>query len=1838
MSDHGVMLVKANRSLYLFSSGPIWPVDLKLTHLDWNPETTLIHFQGNHPNMCELDYIILQCEIQRAPKAKAAVDIGDSCLVEDLASAHWYRGRVQNRKEDLLDVFLVDYGNVLSVGAANISACSDDLFSLLPKIVCGFLSNVLISQNCCTSAVEQYLSKQVGKSVTGYTQAILPYKVLILEVPEINNTLVRHGFGIHVDTDTFLFLVEMLTEIPPKRDREPTSDLLIKNPSGKDSFFKLSALQAYKDLLSFHGPQLRCGTQATVRVTAAASAQLFYCQMCSMEQDLRELSKELAAVYEGITRERGHRGQENLGLLCAVKGKDWRWHRGFLPFLPDKSQIRVFFIDYGFFECVDVEDVHRLQEGFDSSPFMAFPCSLSDVDRAQQLSFLKSGLLGSVLDVEIRDFNEEEHLYTIVINSLEGKAVKKAERLPKPKLESDLMSHNRYLYLETVIHETFLKTLGIEETRIGTAFVGYVTFAQNPDRFWIRTQKRNNEFEDLMSKMADHFIDQKMDEDVLVNPQLGTLCCAMYEEDLHFYRALVIGQLLHGYEVLFIDFGNVEKVPHKLIKKIPRAFADPPAFAFCCSLVNVLPFDDIWITTTCEVFRRAVSKKTLQVHVVQMRKSTFVVDLYEVGRDAAQSISEFMVRSRCDGCWSSVPTSPPEEPDTVGGHGEISDRHEEREDKTSNKTGKAQITAGFRSLTIKPGCQLAVCCSCITSPSDFWCLPFEKVQALAELMAKIQLYYSAHTVPLLPEDSCCVVKSPQDKRWYRAAIRDRQQDHCSLALVDYGYSFQMKEQQLQGILPEFLHLEGQAFWCSLSRLLEPADPGSVGGWSSEACRSLKELIHDNRTLRCVVVSQWRIKNKGLCNVVELHSDKCQQSIASFLLERGLAREAATPPRPRSSESPESFVYSSFGLRPGSKEEVFVTHIVNQGEIYCHLERNADVIERLETKISEETRKNTALDSGAAVTRLCLAKYFDGQWYRGSVHAVQSAAHLGVFFVDYGNSAISEKTHVASIPAGCADLLYTPMQALRFRLASVPRDELYADVSQWLSETVLNRQATARVLAKVEDGSFDVELFAGDVNINEKVTQLIVALLPKAKPVLGLRGRKETKPGYLSPRDARTSAERKTRPDGRAASQTQRRSRVCATPFRRCDAPIKRAKEKSGVPIKPRKTPEEAQTSLRPGGESVQERGEKTHIPPLPRVSDIEVTEGSRAPCFVSHIDSISTFFLQRAEDEHAILKMVKDLNADAFRGSLERVSLTSLQVGALVLAEYNEDGALYRSVVKHREGNCVEVEFVDYGNCSIMEDGIFSMPVDFLSRPRFSIPCCLSDKHTYDNDAAFTAAVMEKPLLVQFLHRPGPRWEVVIVEGSSGPPDPPEPALESKTQTEERGNDLGSVSGALPTVNLEKSTQTPPFFLSSKLMKVTCRCGRRTPNVRRKTKTLPVAPGGPSGGPDAPLNIKPNNTETCTVLAVMSDGSFSVRLQSSVHLLGALERSIFDNLHRCELVPAQEVEVGLKCLVQVPRDRRWHRAVVEHVCHQTCLVHLDDHGITEAISASAIRQRCDHLTEMPNLAVLCQMSSFGLGAHRSWQESLQPLVGSEVRLEFVSYSEVGDLWMVKMIVNGPFLARLMSSPKTSDPVASPPQRLSFAPVELHKAYYGFAAAVTNPFDFCVLLEESLLVLKKVSVLLGNLPKLLPLPEGHLLPGSCCLLKSSAKTKWCRAEIVHLDSTIVLNLLDYGLFECTPRENAAQLRMLPAEMRNLPKVVHPCILQGVKPLGAEGRWADEAASCFQRCLSQKKLQIFFRECVSDSKWKVDMLADGVHVAKQLVDARQAHYVDIVQELR
>jgi hypothetical protein len=117
------------------------------------------------------------------------------------------------------------------------------------------------------------------------------------------------------------------------------------------------------------------------------------------------------------------------------------------------------------------------------------------------------------------------------------------------------------------------------------------------------------------------------------------------------------------------------------------------------------------------------------------------------------------------------------------------------------------------------------------------------------------------------------------------------------------------------------------------------------------------------------------------------------------------------PKPQvPSAFPVSFSYSSFNLGCGNKEHVYITHISDEWEIYCQLDKNSEIIEELETKISEEEEKLHGADATAPVDGMCLAKYIDGRWYRGLANPVQSSLYLNVFFVDYGNTSIVVAKH------------------------------------------------------------------------------------------------------------------------------------------------------------------------------------------------------------------------------------------------------------------------------------------------------------------------------------------------------------------------------------------------------------------------------------------------------------------------------------------------------------------------------------------------------------------------------------------------------------------------------------------------------------------------------------------------------------------------------------------------------------------------------------------------------------------------------------------------------------
>uniref|UniRef100_A0A8C1XY78 Si:dkeyp-93d12.1 n=1 Tax=Cyprinus carpio TaxID=7962 RepID=A0A8C1XY78_CYPCA len=1727
---------------------------MKLTHIDCSPEDTLVHFQGQYMTICELDYNILQVEIQNAVKSNVSVKVGELCLVEDAVSGRWFRGRVQNIQKDLFHVFLLDHGDVLIVGPNRLSCISDTLLMLPPKIVCGFFGNILPVQNRWDSLTESYFSSLIGSQIKGYIHARLPYHVLLLEAPDINCDLLKLRLGRHVDTSTFLLLVEMLIEEPIPQSNESVPDLLIENQMGQECCLKSSSLLGFEEILSLNGPKLKVGQKVRVVVAAAVNPRLFYCRLSSMSKDLQEMSNKLALACESGCGSLSSKPLENLGLLCAVKGKDEKWHRGFVQCLPLNSQVRVVFVDSGYCESVKVENILQLPSEFLSTPIMAFPCSLSYLEeqeetvKNQQLELLKTGLLGKALEVEIDDFHKDQNFYLVTLSTAEKHSEEQAE---VKLLESEVFDRKSN-FLQNVLEKMYATEMKADQTSDtvpsqalpdGSLFEGYVVHVQSPKHFWIRTKEQNSDFESMTEEIKDYFNKLQLNEEVFEDPVPGALCCAMFEKDMHYYRAIILDTLEKGAEVFFIDFGNTEKVPSMLLKNLPRKFAIQPEFALKCALAHVAPIEDIWTTTASSFFRQVTSDKTLMVHVIHRKNGKYVVDLFERGAESNTSIATIMTTAKMALDWRYNPAlaSIKVEP-SCKDHGNGLSKKKNRKDChvmtfckvtpsrpnpyhvkpeceqqndaercTASETTKPKVVPAdtFKPIHFKPGSELSVIISHINSPSDFWCQNESSKVDLDKLMEEMQAFYQTHTIAFKSPGVCCAVKSPQDNRWHRACSLEEKNDKLYLMLVDFGIIIQEKMQNIQALAPQFFELHEQAFRCTLN-LTEPFGGSS---WSVEACNLFKDFVSEGSPRICRIHYHLYEQGKGLLYAVTIHTPL--QQATTYLVEKGVAEEMQTPKQLISSAHPRSFVYSSFNISSGSEELVHVTQVCSPWEIYFQLDRNTEIVDTLMERVAEESHLLTAT-SGDCSGNVCLAKYIcDGKWYRALTHPVQSHQHVSVFFVDYGDMQISEKTNVMPIPTTAVDLLMTPMQALRCSLSNVPEGEHLPEVNTWLETDILNKSFRAIFVSRDKNGHFVCDLYDGNVHVNEKVKELMstqdVEEHDPAISIPALDFHKEEVDVDVS----NTKVTSKARGRGKTKQVDKQAPKPTKSPKAECKGPIKAKRQDTPCSLKV-VLPHQS-------------------FPKLCDLPAVRMEPGSKGVGFISHCNSVRSFFVQMEDDEPNILQMGEELNSTVFKDNMKNVE-TEVKVGDLVVAEYEEDLALYRAVVSSAS-NCghLAVEFIDYGNTATVDrKNVHMLTNMFLSRPRLSTPCTLAKPYSFENNESFIKEAVGKPLMVEFIRKLENSWEVrmEIVEDCH---------VDGESKYDgDQSKDVDLTSQDKFPKAFQSNNQTDSYIYKDEAVNT----------FQQKTKPNTQQP-----------KCEFENNQTVA----------TKQIKKAVAFLPKRKRTRKRKVN-FQLPCATRISVT-KNTSMLLKNVSPHNANDLETSKSTVSVALQDVKDNESVKSP------DKSLDHPRFQDMSSKSSFDR-----------------------------------------------------------PQTLFQAPVQMNFGYKGFAAAVTTPSEFYVILEDLLLIVDTVSAILENLPEVLaPLPEVHFVPGASCLVKSAEKKKWCRAEIVQCDSTTMLmNLVDYGQYVVQSQQDVDQLKKLPDELSRLPKVTYHCLLRGVKPKGQD--WSDQAIVFFQNCMCHSNLQICFRQHVSETQWEVDVVTGKQNLAKELVDADHAMYIDNMLGIR
>ncbi|CAK7297243.1 Tudor domain-containing protein 15 [Vulpes lagopus] len=1909
-------------------------VDLTISHVECLPKDILVKFQGKNNIECEFDYHILQREMQHIPKEKNNVDIDEFCLVEESVSGEWQRGRVMEKKNELYTVLLIDHGKELKVNSTQVASACGNLFELPPRVIVGIFANILPNGERWPPKALNYFKSLVGLQVKGCVQAVLPLQMLLLEVPKIISQVLELQLGRLIDGDSFRLIVEMLKEFPQEisdllKHKGPELPLS-NNDASLDIQHILGNLQPTLSVGSIESIKISSALSPSKFYCQLIKwipelENLTVCMTLHYDTASQE-SSPTCDNFGLLCVAKRRNGQWHRGILQQLlpnnQVKIWFMDYGNSEAIPSihvkKLKQDFILVPLFSFPC--------------SLTYLHSP----DRDaRKSQLSVFKQALLGQIVYAHLDWFNKDEHLYYVTLQTQEStinskcllKTVgtqvlcpvseSKISNMFKETNTSDVNSFAVEHFtgnIERPIDSLNKNTLKVGfpvktvEMDIRAAYIAFVAYVLNPSNFWVRTNEHQHELQDIMKNINKSYDLCENDEMILRNPEPGLLCCARYSKDRYFYRAVITE--INGYKinVYFIDYGNTDSIPFFDVKILLPEFCELPALAMCCSLAHIFPVEDLWVKAAIDYFKKIVLSKAILLQVIARKDDKYIVNIQSIEASENTDVVSLMLQAGYAEYWEVEPECLPKSVSEYSVlnlkcknkvnikvlsallEGPKPKKYHSNKLKDSNLSllkspavnfsdlrNPSTLSVGpesirpYKEYMFKPGTVLEVKCSSYYGPGDFSCQLQCKLEDLKLLMDQIQNYYSIHSDPYQTGQIACVAKYSRDGKWYRAAILTQvSRKEFDIVFVDYGYQERVLVKDICAINPRFLVLEVQAFRCSLNHLVE-----HISGkfcWTREACRDFRNFISSSGgLLTCVVYALALIYPNCLYNLVDLQSPLT--SAREFLINHGSAQYSMLSKPFPSSVSLYSYYYSSFNIKIGSEEEIYISHIYSPKKFYCQLSRNIKDLEMIETKIVEISNLKNCPKYDPSKMRLCISKYIeDGVSYRALAMPTDSLTDFLVYFVDFGNKQLVEGSTLRAISDQFPELLFTPMQAIKCFLSDLRDVDIPAEISGWFEDNFLGKPLRAIILSRESDGQLGIELYDGCQHINEEIKMLLhaygkkhcdqahcVEKSPKISEserlAVSLKGKIENNYHHNMINKTNLVMYSESKIDqlmnpGSTYAKLLKPS-VCYK-----IEPVSKTKVNSlssGLKGKGVKSVSGSAHALDENdvghrsvrvvsqcfsGELNQAASQNPSNLMRPQIKDLpqpQIYLNAKVKGYVSNISNPASFHIQLAENANVIIRLTDALNGSRANLVKERKSVKPM-VGDLVIAEYFGDHAIYRAVIKRiLPGNSFEVEFIDYGNTAVISASkIYEFQREFLTVPQLGIHSFLSgvkwnepdeiwDSNTVD---FFTSKVSNKTVSCEFLKKHERRWEVsIICDGTCI---------------------INELLKCTAYSKLRKTVLQLPVAVSQKV-------SSGEDDEMKKGKSNECE------GPEIlqpscqqlvkiPLEeLKPGQLEKSEILYVSKSGIFYVKLSKNKKILSDLTVLIAKEVKKPSL-SNENIEKGLECLAKSKKSLKWYRSKVAKKCvDEKVLVFLVDRGKYEIVPFSNTKMLSNEIRNIPRQAVPCKWIWFENFKSRPFESIVGLFAHLEINILFLKYLD--SVWKVDILVDGLLLLEYLNlnkvhvenKLKSSETILSVESKTtvsscttrSYTWAQLHngKQYSGIATAISDPSDFCVQLEDFFDIMKSLFVLLSDLPeKLQRVPQECIIPGASCLFKYELEDQWNRVEISEVSNqSLLLVLIDYGFSVSIPYSDIKNLKVAPVELLNLPRLSYPCILHGILP--AEGKhWNVEAKSFFQDFLSKPGLVFQFRTYNLETKLKVEVIHEKNNLADVLVASGFAAY--------
>uniref|UniRef100_A0A8C8RSI2 Tudor domain containing 15 n=1 Tax=Pelusios castaneus TaxID=367368 RepID=A0A8C8RSI2_9SAUR len=1253
------------------------------------------------------------------------------------------------------------------------------------------------------------------------------------------------------------------------------------------------------------------------------------------------------------------------------------------------------------------------------------------------------------------------------------------------------------------------------EMKVDSVHVAFVEYVLNPSNFWVQTNDYHSEFQAMMKNIADVYNRCGINDKIVENPKPGLLCCARYSKDKGYYRGLITEVSSVNIDIYFLDFGNTDTVPFHEVKTLLPEFCKLPALAMHCALAHAFPIEDVWIKKETDFFKKIVFDKPLLLYVIAKQNDKYIVNAQIMDGLEQTDVIMLMVQAGCAEYWEVKPDSllnsvknskglnsknkdkkcintpstcviPKSEVSATGNVYQnkqlLNTSSVARESLASFPSWKSTVSkkhhiisgesdprSPYKELVFKPGTILDVVCSHIISPSDFSCQLQSKLPELMNLMEQIQRYYEVHSNPYKTGQIACVAKCSKDGKWYRAAVlKQVSKNEVDVIFVDYGNQERVLLKDLQGVLPDFLALESQAFRCRLKNGNEPSQ-FDLFVWTKEACRDFGNFISASSGLMtCIIYALILIKPNCLRYLVDVQTPfiGAQQFLTDHGHSQSQCIELTNTLKP--SIFLYSFCYSSFNIKIGSEEEVYITHIYSPSKFYCQLNRNTEIIDKLRKKIAEISNVPNSPEYDTSEVQLCLAKYFeDGLFYRALASSVGSSSYLLVYFVDFGNKQVVEKDKVIPIPVHATDLLLTPMQAIKCYLSDLGEREIPVEVNRWFEENFMGKPLKAVVVSRESNGQIGVELYDGHIQINQKILQLS----EKGKKIT--KELEHVKSGTVPS----TESEKvyKVKPDKggktkvknieRIGLKTEMKTQVYDTsyqigvqwhfenkeqtllfpqkllnkPFKLSEShgneepvsknvvtrPLKNTEKNTDGKITPesllcpvfnlQEVPANVMTEsctniLNYIGQ--QEKG-RINRPKYINLPPHNIQLNSQLAAYISNVNSPSSFYIQLVEDENIIIQLSKELNEGKINIDYEN-ELNELEAGDLVIAEYATDSSLYRAVIKTlRSEKSYEVEYIDYGNTAVVSQlKIYNIQRKFLTLPRFSIHCFLSKVNSTHPGGSWSSNAMlyfagiakNKPIICAFMQQHEQQWAVDIICDGK--------SVVNELMQRHNSSELLNAPMLNMETNTEQDIPVKNADSEDKLRKKSSSHNKyEAVEIRNTSEILCQIPN---------QDLKPGQLEMAEIIYISKCGNFHVKLMKNVHIFSDLNVMVAKEAKRNRLIVVENIQEGLECLTKSKNTLKWYRSEVikKLVKEEKMLVFFMDRGRREMVSLHNTKMLSTEIKSIPKQAVACKWIWIENSGKISCDCVINTIAHREIKLLFLKYLESSCIWEVDILVDG----------------------------------------------------------------------------------------------------------------------------------------------------------------------------------------------------------------------------